>query len=70
MTQYPYKNGRPVQIAGAKEKLCASGRVAEQEHTTSETGCIYVAVAVAQAKRDVHIVVDKAGKILQFTDKQ
>ncbi len=63
MTLCLYRNGSNVQIAGAKEKSCVSGRVAEQEHTTSETGCIYATVAVAQEKRYVLIAVDKAGKM-------
>ena len=42
----------------------------EQEHTTSETGCIYVAVAMVQEKRYVLIVGGKAGKMLRFIDKQ
>ena len=69
MTQFLYRSGSNVQIAGAKERLCVSGRVAEQDHTTSETGYVYVAVAVAQEKRDVLTAQVKVVSILPFTDK-
>ena len=60
MTQYLCRNGSNAQIAGANEKLCASGLVAEREHTTLETDYIYASVAMAQEKRYVLTAQDKA----------
>ena len=64
MTLYLYRNGSRVQIAGAKEKLCVSGRVEELEHTTSGTDYVYAAVAMVQEKRYALTAQDKVENII------